>query len=337
MVLFAVLCVAAVAGVIAYALHSRGQLRQREASATPVTHGDGRQLAEVRGRPHLLFRNTALGPEYGKLMVVALDAPDGTRYASPLSCERVYGTSQSGICLQASRRAITSYRAVSFDGNFQVLHTFNLAGVPSRTRVSRDGRMAAVTVFVAGDSYSTAGFSTRATLIDLTAGTMLGELEEFAVRRNGQPFKDVDFNFWGGTFAGDGDRFYATLATGGRIYLVEGKVSTREMNVLRESVECPSLSPNGARLVFKSRTTEGGRLIWRLHVLDLNTQVETVVNELRSVDDQSEWLDDEQVLYALPRSVAGSGSSDVWMARADGAGSPRLFVPDASSPCVVRP
>ena len=54
------------------------------------------------------------------------------------------------------------------------------------------------------------------------------------------------------------------------------------------------------RLVFKSRTTERGRFVWRLHVLDLKTGNESVVNESRSVDDQAEWLDGEHVLYALP-------------------------------------
>jgi hypothetical protein len=226
---------------------------------------------------------------------------------------------------------------VSFDSSFQVLNTFKLAGIPSRTRVSRDGRMAGVTVFVTGDSYSAAGFSTRATIFDLGSANVVGDLEHFSVLKNGQPFKAADFNFWGITFANDSDRFYATLATGGKIFLVEGRVSLRAMAVLKEGVECPSLSPVGTRLVFKSRTTVGGRLIWRLHVLDLNTQAEIVVNEPRSVDDQSEWLDEEQVLYTLPRGVNGDGSSDVWVARADGTGTPRAFVHDATSPCVIRP
>ena len=129
----------------------------------------------------------------------------------------------------------------------------------------------------------------------------------------------------------------ATLASGGELYLVEGSTSTRELRVLREGVECPSFSPDGRRLVFKSRTTEGGRFAWRLHVLDLKTGNESLVNESRSVDDQAEWLDNDHVLYALPRNVAGSGTTDIWLARADGAETPRMFVPDASSPCVVRP
>jgi hypothetical protein len=51
------------------------------------------------------------------------------------------------------------------------------------------------------------------------------------------------------------------------------------------------------------------------------------------VDDQAEWLDNERVLYALPR---GNGNeSDIWSSSING-GSPQVFIPNASSPAVVR-
>jgi hypothetical protein len=43
------------------------------------------------------------------------------------------------------------------------------------------------------------------------------------------------------------------------------------------------------------------------------------------------------VLYALPQEGSSTGSSDIWVADADGGGSPRLFIRDAFSPAVVRP
>ena len=335
--LFALLSAAACTGVVVYALHSPEHPPSRDMDSSVTVLANGKQISELRRHPHLLFRNTALGPAYGNLSLIALDAPNATRYATELPCERVYASSEAGLCLQASRDVLTTYRAVSFDDGFQTLRTFNLTGTPSRTRVSRDGRLAAVTVFVTGDSYNSGGFSTRTTLIDLAAEKIIGDLEDFSVVKNDQPFKKVDFNFWGITFAPDGKTFCATLASGGKIYLVEGNVFARKLHVVREGVECPSFSPDGARLVFKSRTTEGGRFLWRLHILDLNTGHKAIVNETRSVDDQAEWLDNDHLLYGLPRNIAGIASTDIWLARADGTGTPRMFLANASSPCVVRP
>jgi len=63
-----------------------------------------------------------------------------------------------------------------------------------------------VTLFVAGDSYG-APFSTRDHLFDLTTGDDRGTLEEFTVYKDGAPFQSASFNFWGTTFARDGNRF----------------------------------------------------------------------------------------------------------------------------------
>ena len=84
-----------------------------------------------------------------------------------------------------------------------------------------------------------------------------------------------DFNFWGVTFsAEDSNRFYATVRSAGKTYLLEGDVGERTMTVLRENVECPSLSPDGTRIAFK-KLTDGLIGQWRLHVLDLATMEQT--------------------------------------------------------------
>ena len=44
----------------------------------------------------------------------------------------------------------------------------------------------------------------------------MADLETLQITRDGQPFKNADFNFWGVTFAQDSNTFYATLGTGGR-------------------------------------------------------------------------------------------------------------------------
>jgi Tol biopolymer transport system component len=137
----------------------------------------------------------------------------------------------------------------------------------------------------------------------------------------------IDVNFWGVTFARDSDRFFATLATGGKTYLIEGSVRRREARVIHENVECPSLSPDGTRIAFKKRTGSA-EAPWRLTVLDLRTMAETPLAEPRSVDDQAEWLDDDHVLYGVDGAV--------WSVRADGRGRPSRFIAGAASPAVVR-
>ena len=117
------------------------------------------------------------------------------------------------------------------------------------------------------------------------------------------------------------------MATGGKTYLIEGSIAARTARVLHENVECPSLSPDGTRLAYKSRTGSKSRP-WRLTVLDLDTMRETPLAEERSVDDQAEWLDDDNVLYGI--------DGDTYVVPADGSGAPRSFIADADSAVAVR-
>jgi hypothetical protein len=249
-----------------------------------------------------------------------------------LRCERVYSTTSIGLCLAAERRAITSYYAIAFDKQFRERARFPLSGTPSRTRISPDGRIGATTVFVAGDSYAADKFSTRTSLFDLERLAPIGDLEQLTVKRDGRPWRAADFNFWGVTFAVQPGVFFATLASSGHIYLVKGNVAGREMDVIGEGVECPSLSMDGLRIAFKLRKP-GVRLGWHLQSLNLSSGARTSLNETRSVDDQVEWLDATNVLYSLP---ASDGGSDVWSTAA-GAGTPSLFLTQAYSPSVIRP
>ena len=101
-----------------------------------------------------------------------------------------------------------------FGPDFKITHDVSLGGFPSRVRISPDGRYGATTVFVAGHSYADAGFSTETTLINLETGAKIGNLESSRCCATARASGRVDFNYWGVTFAPDGDRFYATLATG---------------------------------------------------------------------------------------------------------------------------
>src|SRR5262249_2570543 len=178
-----------------------------------------------------------------------------------------------------------------------------LTGFPNRIRVSPSGRMVAWTLLVEGHSAGS-GSSTRTGIPATPTGTGLGSLAGFAVSKDGQPYHNEDVNFWGVTFADD-NRFYATMSTDGRPYLVVGDIAARQVRTLGQGVEGPSLSPDGTRIAFNHATGRPGQPgtgqgshgghdgsgTWRLSILDLATMQVTHLTETRSVDDQAVWLD----------------------------------------------
>lgn len=324
--LFALLVIACVGVAVAYAARA---VQRTRASRDAATRADTAAARALEHTSTVMFRNEVPGTGWAQVALVPVAAPGGSRAIVPLSCRRLYFAGGRGLCVGEDRGFGLGSEVSVFGPDFKIQHTFSLIGLPSRARVSPDGRYGATTVFVAGHSYSSGEFSTETTIFDLVNGKRLGTLEDFSVFRDSQPFKSVDFNFWGVTFAADGNRFYATLKTKGQTYLVEGDLAARQMRVLRMNVECPSLSPDGTRLAFKKRT--GGTLgtvIWRFHVLDLRTMVETPLAEARSIDDQIEWLDDRNVLYGL--------QPDIWTVPADGSGEPRRYLSRGVSPVVIR-
>ena len=287
--------------------------------------------------PQILFRYVGVDENYGKLAVVVRNDVQTPRFLDRLSCDVVHFAAGRGICLTANRGVLTTYAATIFDSMQTPLSTMPLGGEPSRCRMSRDGRLAAFTVFVSGHSYSSLDFSTETLLVDAASGATIANVEAFAVTRNGQPFRAKDFNFWGVSFTPDSKRFYCTLSTNRMQYLVEGDIATRTASVVHDNVECPSVSPDGLRVAYKKRLVVDRRVVWQLHVLDLAGMRDTPLRETRSVDDQLEWLDNDHVLYAVSENPAGSSAStDVWVADAGGMTPPQLFLAKAYSPAVVR-
>lgn len=295
-----------------------------------VTAGARQALPAARAanRPVVVYRSLAPSSQ-GRAAIAPLSAPaTPDPELAPLDCDRVHFNGATGVCLARGGSFAAGYRAQIFGPDLRVRDQVDVAGIASRVRVSPDGRWGSVTMFVTGHSYAEAGaFSTETTLIDLARGERIAQLEDFTVSRDGRVVTAIDVNFWGVTFVPASDRFFATLATGGRTYLVEGSIGERRMRTLHENVECPSLSPDGTRIAYKKRVGSGTDP-WRLTVLDLATRRETPLAETRGIDDQAEWLDDGRILYAV--------DDEIRVVRADGTGEPRRFRAQADSPAVVR-
>ena len=322
------LCLGAAGGYVV--LQRRAVVGPVPTATTPLP-GDADALLSA---PRIVFRDTTPGAGYSSIAVVALADPAGPRADLAMRCERVYATARAGVCLRTRRSLAPSFELATLDDRLRPRSVTRLAGPPSRARMSADGTLVATTVFLTGQSYAQTAFSTE-TLIRKD-GRSLGNLETWTTTLpDGSTLTRPDRNYWGVTFAPDGDTFFATAASGSSTWLVRGSLADRTMTALQTDAECPSLSPDGARVAYKKRL--GGRPgVWRLAVLDLTSGRETLLTETRSVDDQVEWLDGARILYALPRADDATGTSDVWVQPADGSGAPTVLIAGAASPAVVR-
>jgi hypothetical protein len=286
----------------------------RDTSPLPVASVDG----------DLMF--VALADGRGRVEQARLADP-AARTATPLTCQRVYRSGGTTVCLKLAGPGPTYAAEVSRDG--AAVRTVPLPGVPSRAKVSASGQVVSWTSFVTGDSYSVpGGFSTRTGFLDLRTGAVVESLEGFAAVIEGQPHGSQDVNYWGLTVAADDRTFYATLASGGYTWLVKGDLVERRLESLRRDAECPSLSPDGTKVAYKKRI---GRLgPWELAVLDLRTGEERRLPGTAGVDDQATWLDDGRLAFAAVPKDATLAS--IHVVPADGSQPAVLTIPDATSP-----
>lgn len=282
----------------------------------------------------IAFRNTADGQGYGLVAIVPLSDPQGPRQLTDVACDRVSAASGIASCLHTDRGVVTTFAASQYDMNWNATTSWPLAGVPSRTRISPDGSLISTTAFVTGHAYAVTGFSTQ-TEIRSSAGADYGNIEDFATTVNGEQLVAADRNIWGVTFADNDNTFYATIASGGNTWLARGDLTARSLTAIADAVECPALSPDGTRIAFKKRVSDAPVASWSIAILTLSDGTVQDLPESRNVDDQPEWLDDDTVLYGMPRETA-IGDSDVWSIAADGASDPMLFIEHAWSPTVLR-
>jgi hypothetical protein len=331
---FVALCVVCVAVAVGYVAHTGGR-SDRTLDATAAQAAGAPSTDALMAQPHLVVRDMAAG-QAGYAGVLPLSDPGGPRAVTDMACARLYMAAGNGICLSDHGDILNPYKVLFFGPDFKVRAEKPLAGVPSRARVSTDGKYGTSTVFVTGDSYAPGSFSTRTTIWEMATGAELVNLEDFSVWKDGKQLQSPDHNFWGVTFdPANSGHFFATLGTKGHTYLVSGDLAAKKVDILRDGVECPDLSPDGTRIAFKQKTSAGGADLptWQLAVLDLATLHDHPLAETRNVDDQAEWLDNSTVVYAVD---TGIGAPSIYTAPADGTGVPRLLVADADSPSVAR-
>lgn len=301
-------------GSLGYVLHAR----HREGPAGPAGADASFSLVE----PGLYFRDPATG------RIARQDGPDARRVPGGPSCERFHAAGAHALCLRKLPGVPARTEALVLDRRLRQIRRVTVPGIPNRARVSASGQLLSWTTFTTGDSYSTAAFSTRTSILDLRTGYLIKSMEQIPLTVDGARHHDSDVNYWGVSFARDDNRFYATVSTRGRTHLVEGDLRDWSAKALRTNAECPSLSPDDTRVAFKKKVSDDPRAPWRLYVLDLATMREHPLAEPHSVDDQPAWLDDATVAYGLDGNVRS--------VPADGTGASRLLVPGGSSPASVR-
>ena len=162
---------------------------------------DARESVPGQAR-QIFFRYTGVDDHYGKVAVVDYPGLGVPHFIDRLSCDVVYFAHGHGICLYTEPPLYTTFAAELFDAQFQKRFHIPLQGGPSRTRISPDGKLAALTVFVTGHGYASVDFITQTLLIDTASGKTIADLESFRITRDGQIFQAKDFNFWGVTFTG---------------------------------------------------------------------------------------------------------------------------------------
>jgi hypothetical protein len=266
----------------------------------------------------------------GRVSTVKRAQPDGRRTVSSEKCQRFYRAVNTSVCLRLAGPG-PSYEAAIFTQD-TVIKTVPLPGIPSRARVSASGNVVSWTSFVTGDSYTVpGGFSTRSGVFDVRTGVATDSIEHFTATVNGRVTTAADINYWGITVAADDNTFYATLASSNRTYLVRGDLTTKSLQEVRQTAECPSISPDGTKIAYKKRPNPTQP--WDLVVFDLQSKTERVLPGTTGIDDQAVWLDNDTLAYG---AAVNDQKSAIFFVPADGSAPARQVIRDAASPVPVQ-
>lgn len=249
----------------------------------------------------------------------------------PFYCNRVHANKNHGICLQQKQglTMTTDVLVFEIEGNTRLIGSTD--GIPNRARMSPDGKYAAYTSFVTGDSYNDAGFSTRSYIVDIEKNVIGDNLERYTLIHNNKHIDPIDKNYWGITFFNDSNSFLVTVMYSGVPYLAKGTLDEKKIEIITDRIECPSLSPDNKKIVFKERIS---KTEWRIIVMVLSNLTRISTSELENVDDQVEWYDNDNLVYS--KINYETQKINLMKASANGDGKPELLIEHGMSPSMIQ-
>jgi len=304
------------------------------ATPTPTPPPIEAAAAGLAPRPgEVLVVNRVPGDDYGRL---AIRHSDGSRTLLDRSCLRVHIGGDNGVCLSEDEAFLGSHLTSFFPVINPAHDILSYPSVlPSRARISPDGRFSATTGFISGSSYADiSGDTSTLTIVDEIEFGASRTASGFSVNANDSRYTN-EGQYWGITFGRDDD-FYVTGFYGELPEIMRGSLNDFSLEPTGWIGSCPSLSPDGQTLIFKEQRQDGG---FDLVAVNVATQEKRPLAETRSVDDQVEWLDNDTILYALHPEGGDTPVQpefDIWMLDIALGTEPVLFLPGADSPAVAR-
>ena len=149
-----ILALGAAVGYLVSARHHQDVVARH---ASPVAQTS---LTTIERQPRIVFRNTALGPSYGMVAMVATEISGRTAGRHWHLVRPRLRDVEDVLCLSSDRGIVTPYAAHVLNNDLsRPRRCRDRHAEPGR--LSPDGNLAATTSFTAGDSYAGSSFSTR--------------------------------------------------------------------------------------------------------------------------------------------------------------------------------
>ena len=148
-----------------------------------------------------------------------------------------------------------------------------------------------------------------------------------------------DRNIWGVTFVDD-DTFYATAASqsAGKTWLVRGSLTRPHAHLAARGRRVPVdlAGRHASRLQEGGRPASPGSPCGRSPCSTWPPATETLLPATKGLDDQADWLDDDTLLYGLPRADQPGHHRRVGGRHLRRRPCPPVLIPGAWSPAVVQ-